>query len=78
MLRITEQLPPGEKQLPSEKLTLHWYYMTYHRLDCAEYVKSGKKLSNETIKSLTEYFQSLFAQQKADGSSDALLSAAME
>ena len=68
MLHITGQLPPGEKQPPSEKLALQWYYMTYHRLDRAEYVKSGKKLARETIKSLTEYFQSLFAQRKADGS----------
>jgi hypothetical protein len=42
--------------------------MTYHRSDRTEYVKSGKKLSAETIKSLTEYFQVLFAQKKADGS----------
>ncbi len=67
MLRITEQLPPGEKQPPSKKLVLQWYYMTYHRSDRTKYVKSGKKLSAETIKSLTEYFQALFAQKKADG-----------
>ncbi len=53
MLRIAEQLPPGEKQPPSEKLALHWYYMTYHQLDQAKYIKSGKKLASETIKSLT-------------------------
>ena len=34
MLRIAEQLPPGEKQPPSEKLALQWYYMMYHRSDC--------------------------------------------
>jgi hypothetical protein len=45
MLRITEQLPPGEKQPPSKKLVLQWYYMTYHNSDRTEYVKSGKKLS---------------------------------
>ncbi len=67
MLHITKQLPPGEKQPPSKKLALQWYYMTYHRSDRTEYAKSGKKLSAETIKSLTEYFQALFAQKKADG-----------
>jgi hypothetical protein len=67
MLRITKQLPPGEKQPPSKKLALQWYYMTYHRSDRTKYVKSRKKLSAETIKSLTEYFQALFAQKKADG-----------
>ena len=41
--------------------------MTYHRSDRTKYVKSGKKLSAEIIKSLTEYFQALFAQKKAHG-----------
>ncbi len=50
-----------------KKLVLQWYYMTYHRSDRTEYVKSRKKLSAETIKSLMEYFQALFAQKKANG-----------
>ena len=41
--------------------------MTYHRTDCAEYVKTGKKLSDETIEMLLAYFQSLFVQRKIDG-----------
>jgi hypothetical protein len=67
MLRIAEQLPPGEKQPPSEKLAIQWYYMTYHRADRMEYVKSGKKLAAKTLESLTGYFQALFTQKKADG-----------
>jgi len=67
MLRVTELLPPGETPPPTEKLALQWYYMTYHRADRTEYVKSGKKLADETIESLTAYFQSLFAQRKSDG-----------
>jgi hypothetical protein len=67
MLRIAELLPPGETPPPSEKLAVQWYYMTYHRADRAEYVKSGKKLSDETIETLSAYFQSLFAQRKIDG-----------
>jgi hypothetical protein len=59
MLRIAEQLPPGEKQPPSEKLAIQWYYMTYHRADRVEYAKSGKNL--------TGYSQALFMQKKADG-----------
>jgi hypothetical protein len=66
MLRITKQLPPGKKQPPSKKLTLQWYYMTYHCSDRTEYVKSKKRLSAETIKSLMEYFQALFAKKKAN------------
>ena len=41
--------------------------MTYHRANRAEYVKSGKKLADETIETLSAYFQSLFAQRKIDG-----------
>ena len=67
MLRIAELLPPGETPPPSEKLAVQWYYMTYHRADRAEYVKSGKKLADETIETLSAYFQSLFAQRKIDG-----------
>ena len=67
MLRIIEELPPGEQPPPSDKLALQWYYMTYHRNDCLEYVRSGKKLSDETIDTLTAYFQSLFAQRMNDG-----------
>ena len=67
MLRIAELLPPGEAQPPSDKLAVQWYYMTYHRADRAEYVKSGKKLAAKTIETLTAYFQSLFAQRKNDG-----------
>jgi hypothetical protein len=67
MLRIAELLPPSETPLPSEKLAVQWCYMTYHKADRAEYVKSGKKLSYETIETLSAYFQSLFAQRKNDG-----------
>ena len=67
MLRIAELLPPGETPPPSEKLAVQWYYMTYHRADRAKYVKSGKKLADETIETLSAYFQSLFAQRKIDG-----------
>ena len=67
MLRITELLPPGETPPLSKKLAVQWYYMTYHHVDHAEYVKSGKKLLGETIKTFLAYFQSLFAQRKNDG-----------
>ena len=67
MLRIPELLPAGKTPTPSEKLALQWYYMTYHRADRAEYVKSGKKLASETIESLTNNFQALFSQKKIDG-----------
>ncbi len=64
MLRIAELLPPDESQLPSDKLALQWYYMTYHHADRAEYAKIGKRLADETIETLTACFQLLFAQHK--------------
>jgi hypothetical protein len=65
ILLVAEQLSPGKTPKPSKKLALQWYYMTYHCADRTEYVKSGKKLSAETIKSLTNYFQALFFTKKA-------------
>ena len=67
MLRITKLLPPGETPPPSNKLVVQWYYMTYHKADRTKYVKSGKKLADDTIETLSAYFQSLFAQRKIDG-----------
>ncbi len=67
MLCVAKLLPAGKMPKQSKKLALQWYYMTYHRTDHAEYVKSGKKLSAETFKSLTGYFQALFSQKKIDG-----------
>jgi hypothetical protein len=55
MLHTTELLPPGKTPPPSKKLAVQWYYMTYHKVDWHEYVKSGKKLSDTTIKTLTAY-----------------------
>jgi hypothetical protein len=67
MLGIAEELPPGEKPPPSLNFALQWYYMTYHRKDRLEYIRSSKKLCDETIDTLTAYFQSLFAQRMNDG-----------
>ena len=63
---IAEQLPPGEQQPPSEKLVVHWYYMI-HCSNQTKYVKSGKKLDDEMLDSLTGFFQALFVQKKANG-----------
>ena len=60
----------GEIAKPTESLAAKWYYiMTYHKANHNKFIASGKKLSNKTIKSLTEYFQvqALFAQKKSDG-----------
>jgi hypothetical protein len=67
MLRIAKHLPPGKTLPLSDKLTVQWYYIMYHRADCAEYVKSSKKLADETIETRMAYFKSVFAQRKNDG-----------
>ena len=59
MLLIAELLLVSEIAKPTKSLTAEWYYMTYHKADCNKFVASRKKLSNEAIKSLTEYFQAL-------------------
>ena len=41
--------------------------MSYHQSDQAKYVGSGKVLDNETLETLTEYFQGIFDQKVADG-----------
>ena len=67
MLRIAEIFPTGNILAPNEGLALEWYYMTYHKADWEKYVQSRKTLTNEPIKTLTKYFQSIFDQKKADG-----------
>jgi hypothetical protein len=51
MLRIAKLLPASKTPTPSEKLVLQWYYMTYYRADCAEYVKSRKSWLQDDQKS---------------------------
>ncbi len=54
-------LPPTNAALQVE-----WFYMSFHCLDCAEYVCSGRKLSNETLQTLAEYFESIFLARISD------------
>jgi hypothetical protein len=67
MLRIAELLPAGDIQKPSDGLALQWYYMSYHKNDCKKFVCSGKTLNDETIESVTTFFQALFEQRKLNG-----------
>ena len=41
--------------------------MSYHRLDQAKYVESGKVLEKETLEMLTVYFQAIHNQKVSDG-----------
>ena len=60
MLRLAELLPEGDLEKPSASLSVEWFYMTFHRSDQAEYVRSGRKLRKETLKLLTEYFELIY------------------
>ncbi len=67
MLQIAELLPAGNIPKPSDELSLQWYYMSYHKNDREKFVLSGKSLDDETIESVTSFFQALFEQRKLDG-----------
>jgi len=68
MLRIVQMLPEGDIPTPNVALQVEWFYMTFHRSDRAEYLRSGRKLCDETLASLTTYFKSGFDARVADGS----------
>ena len=67
MLRVAELLPEGDLEMPAASLSVEWFYMTFHRTDRAEYVHSGRKLREETLKSLAEYFESIYDSRLSEG-----------
>jgi hypothetical protein len=42
--------------------------MSFHKEDRAKFVESSRRLSNEMLKSVAEYFENIFSLQVADGS----------
>ena len=66
ILRISQMLPEGDIPTPNAALQVEWFYMSFHRSDCTEYLHSRRKLYNETLATLTEYFESVFDAQVAD------------
>ena len=60
-------LPKGDIPMPNSALQVEWFYMTFHRSNCAEYLRSGRKLCNEMLASLAAYFESGFDARVADG-----------
>ena len=67
MLRVAELLPEGDIEKPSASLSVEWFYMTFHRSDQAEYVRSGRKLCVESLKSLAEYFETIYDSCASEG-----------
>ncbi len=66
MLQIVQMLPKGDIPNPNAVLQVEWFYMTFHRSDRAEYLRSGRKLCNEMLATLVEYFESGFEARVAD------------
>ena len=60
-------LPEGDIPNPNTALQVEWFYMTFHRSDCTEYLCSGRKLCNQMLATLAEYFESGFDGRVADG-----------
>ena len=65
IIRISKSLPAGNIADPSERLQVQWLYMSYHQKDREKYVESGKVLGNETLETLTAYFQAIHDQKVA-------------
>ncbi len=64
MLRVAELLPKGDIEKPSASLSVEWFYMTFHRSDRAEYVRSGRKLRKESLKLLASISRNLQLSRK--------------
>ncbi len=60
MLCIFEKLPAGNIPVPNAALQVEWLYMSYHKSNHAEFVRSGNKLN-------TEYFQGIHDVKISDG-----------
>ena len=65
LLRVTELLPPGDITMPTKRIALKWFYMTFHKSEHDQFVTLGQRLVNETFESVTEYFESLYNIKRA-------------
>jgi hypothetical protein len=63
MLHIMETLPTGDIQTPNAALQVEWFYMSFHCAYRTKYLCSKRRLCNETLSSLAEYFKSNFEAQ---------------
>ena len=53
--------------MPNESLTLEWFYMTFHKSEREQFIMTGRRLVDETIESITEYFELLYNIKKSNG-----------
>ncbi len=68
MMRVVGLLPEGNIPMPKKQLQVEWFYMTFHKSECVEYVQSGHKPSNKMLQTVAEYFQSIHKTGENDGS----------
>ncbi len=68
MMCVADLLPEGNIPMPNAQLQVEWFYKTFHKSDRMEYVQSGRKLSNETLQTVVEYFQLIHETREKDGS----------
>jgi hypothetical protein len=40
-LRVVKLLPVGDIAMPNESLALKWFYMTFHKSECNQFIASG-------------------------------------
>ena len=67
LLRVAELLPMGDIAMPNESITLEWFYMTFHKSKRDQFITPGRRLVDETIESVTDYFESLYNIKKSNG-----------
>ena len=60
LLWISKLLPSGNIANPNKSLQVEWFYNSFHKEDHKEYAKSGRKLADETIKLIVEYFSAIY------------------
>ncbi len=59
-------LPEGDIKTPNAALQVECFYMSFHRSNHVEYLRSRRKLCNKTLANLAEYFKSVFDARVAD------------
>ena len=68
MLCSAEALPAGDMPAPNDALKIKWFYMSFHLKDRNWYLESGRRLCNETLATVSKYFDNIYDLQMADGS----------
>ena len=68
LLRNSEKLSAGNLSAPNVALQVEWLYMSFHKSNRAEYIRSGNKLSKEMLESLLKNFQSIHKARVSNGS----------